>query len=109
MISSAWIGTLGIIAIEGSYLPQIVRLFRLKRAEELSLLFPGLNLAGRLLALTYSILTNDHVFIVGFLFGSMLRLTLLVQVAWYRGARKREPSVQGERPLPPLASRGLAR
>jgi uncharacterized protein with PQ loop repeat len=84
MISIAWIGTAGIVAIEGSYFPQIVRLFRLKRADEISVFFPGLNLAGRLLALTYSILVHDQVFVLGFLFGALLRLTLLTQVAWYR-------------------------
>jgi lipid-A-disaccharide synthase-like uncharacterized protein len=84
MISIAWVGMAGIVAIEGSYVPQIVRLFRLKRAEELSLLFPALNLFGRLLALVYSICTNDHVFIAGFLLGALLRLTLLLQVIWYR-------------------------
>ncbi len=65
-----------------------MRLFRLKRAEELSLFFPGLNLVGRLLALGYSIVAHDHVFTVGFLIGSVLRLTLLLQVAWYRRPRE---------------------
>jgi lipid-A-disaccharide synthase-like uncharacterized protein len=100
MISTAWIGTAGILAIEGSYLPQIVRLFRLKRAEEISLLFPALNLAGRLLALTYSLLRADQVFTLGFLFGAMLRLTLLLQVAWYRrlanGAAPIRPILRSE-------------
>jgi uncharacterized protein with PQ loop repeat len=82
--SIAWIGTAGIVAIESSYLPQILRLFRLKRAEEISLFFPALNFAGRILALTYSLLTRDSVFTFGFLFGAMLRLTLLLQVLWYR-------------------------
>jgi len=86
MVSMVWIGTAGIVAIEGSYVPQIVRLFRLKRSEELSLLFPALNLVGRLLALTYSLLAKDHVFTVGFFFGALLRLTLLLQIAWYRRA-----------------------
>jgi len=95
MTSMAWVGTAGILAIEGSYVPQILRLFRLKRAEELSLFFPALNLVGRLLALTYSVLTRDHVFTVGFLAGALLRLTLLIQVAWYRGAGRRaaQPSM----------------
>ena len=84
-----WIGSVGILAIECSYIPQIARLFRLKRAEELSLFFPGLNLAGRLFALTYSVLTKDQVFTVGFLVGALLRLTLLLQVAWYRRVEAR--------------------
>jgi uncharacterized protein with PQ loop repeat len=72
------------LIIEGSYFPQIARLYRLKRAEEVSLFFPGMNFAGRLVALTYSIVTGEHVFTVGFLVGALLRLTLLLQVAWYR-------------------------
>jgi lipid-A-disaccharide synthase-like uncharacterized protein len=107
MIPVAWIGTVGIVAIEASYLPQIIRLFRLKRAQELSLFFPGLNLAGRLLALTYSALTGDHVFVVGFLFGSLLRFTLLLQVGWYRRASVRV--VTPEHAAAPLLSGGLAR
>jgi len=106
MISIAWIGTVGILAIEGSYCPQIVRLYRLKRAEELSRLFPALNLFGRLLALVYSVLARDHVFAVGFLVGAMLRLTLLVQVAWYRrGDGRRGESLN----VAPLVGRELAR
>jgi len=105
MFSIAWIGTAGIVAIEGSYLPQIFRLFRLKRAEELSLFFPALNLAGRLLALTYSLLTHDTVFTFGFFFGAMLRLTLLLQVIWYRRASAR-PALAIE---PPGMSGELAR
>ena len=84
MISMEWIGMAGVLAIEGSYVPQIVRLFRLKRADELSLFFPALNLAGRLLALSYSLLVRDQVFTVGFLLGALLRLTLLIQVIVYR-------------------------
>jgi lipid-A-disaccharide synthase-like uncharacterized protein len=101
MIPMGWIGTAGIVAIEGSYLPQIVRLFRLKRAEELSLFFPAFNLAGRLLALTYSLMRADQVFVVGFIIGALMRLTLLLQVTWYRrfpGGASRAPAA------PPLAS-----
>jgi uncharacterized protein with PQ loop repeat len=78
------VGAAGLVAIEGSYLPQIVRLFRLKRADEISYLFPGLNLAGRILALTYSAAVGNTVFTVGFFLGAALRLALLAQVAWYR-------------------------
>lgn len=78
------LGVLGLLAIEGSYFPQILRLYYLKRAEEVSLLFPALNLAGRLLAMTYAILTAEHVFSGGLLVGIVLRGTLLAQVVWYR-------------------------
>jgi uncharacterized protein with PQ loop repeat len=89
MLPVTWLGTAGILAIEGSYFPQIARLYRLKRAEEVSLFFPALNLLGRLLALGYSVLTSEHVFTIGFLVGAVLRLTLLLQVAWYRRGEAR--------------------
>jgi len=84
-MNSFWLlGVLGLIAIEGSYFPQILRLYRLKRAEEVSLLFPALNLVGRLLAMTYAVLTQEHVFSAGLIVGILLRGTLLLQVLWYR-------------------------
>jgi uncharacterized protein with PQ loop repeat len=88
MLGLAWLGALGMLAIELSYVPQIVRLARLKRADEVSLLFPALNLAGRLCALIYSINTGSSVFGIGFFVGASLRLTLLLQVAWYRRFRR---------------------
>ncbi len=90
MLAVTWLGTAGILAIEGSYFPQIARLYRLKRAEEVSLFFPALNLVGRLLALAYSMATSEHVFTIGFLVGAVLRLTLLLQVAWYRRGERRK-------------------
>lgn len=76
----------GFLAIEASYVPQIVRLHRMKRAEEVSLLFPALNLLGRVLALAYALGEGETVFVSGFALGIALRLVLLVQVAWYRRA-----------------------
>jgi lipid-A-disaccharide synthase-like uncharacterized protein len=96
------LGAAGLVAIEGSYVPQIVRLFRLKKADEISYLFPGLNLAGRLMALAYSIAVGNAVFSVGFFFGAALRLALLAQVAWYR----RRPSLP--RGLAPTLARHVA-
>ena len=78
------VGLLGMIAIEGSYLPQLWRLFRLKHANEVSVAFPALNLAGRLLAFGFSVATGQSVFIAGFALGILLRGTLLSQVLWYR-------------------------
>ena len=78
------LGSLGLLSIEVSYLPQIVRLHRLKRADEVSLFFPSLNGLGRLFALAYSLHSHQPVFVAGFLAGLMLRCTLLVQVIYYR-------------------------
>lgn len=79
-----WLGSAGIFAIEASYVPQIVRLFRLKRADEVSYFFPLLNAGGRLLALLYALSHSETVFVGGFFLGIMLRLVLLAQVTWYR-------------------------
>jgi lipid-A-disaccharide synthase-like uncharacterized protein len=79
-----FLGTAGLIAIEGSYLPQIFRLHRLKRANDVSIFFPALNLGGRLLALSYALLTHESVFTVGLIVGVILRATLLTQVVAYR-------------------------
>lgn len=93
MSSFTWmLGTAGVIAIEGSYAPQLLRLYRLKRADEISYLFPGLNFCGRVLALSYSMLVSNSVFTGGFILGCTLRLALLAQVYWYRhGGRRPDP------------------
>lgn len=87
---SLWslLGTSGLIAIEASYVPQIVRLFRLRRADHLSLLFPGLNLLGRLAALAYALHIGDGVFSFGLVIGVALRLVLFLQVLGYRAPRE---------------------
>lgn len=89
-----WLGSLGLVAIEASYVPQITRLARLKRADEVSYFFPGLNAGGRVLALVYSVASHQHVFVAGFVLGIALRAILLGQVAWYRRVRSNvAPSV----------------
>jgi len=80
-----WVlGTIGLLAIEGSYLPQIVRLFRLRRADDVSVFFPALNLLGRLFALMYALSKHENGFSMGLIIGMALRMTLLLQVLWYR-------------------------
>jgi lipid-A-disaccharide synthase-like uncharacterized protein len=86
---SALLGTLGIVAIEGSYLPQIARLYRLKRSEDVSVFFPSLNLFGRALAVAYSITQGQTVFVLGFTLGIVLRGILLSQVVYYRWLQRR--------------------
>jgi lipid-A-disaccharide synthase-like uncharacterized protein len=78
------IGLLGMLAIEASYLPQIYRLQKKKRAEHISAFFPGLNLMGRLFALSYSLHLGQAVLGFGFLVGVMLRALFLVQVIYYQ-------------------------
>lgn len=78
------IGSLAIVAMEASYVPQIYRLARRRSADDVSMIFPALNVLGRLLAVTYALTRGDSVFVVGFMIGIALRGTLLVQVAYYR-------------------------
>ncbi len=75
---------LGMLAIEASYVPQIARLARLKRADEVSLYFPLLNLLGRLGSLAYTLHAGELVLGAGFLLGVALRGTLLAQVLYYQ-------------------------
>ncbi len=100
MNSLWWIGSAGIMAIEASYVPQVLRLHRLKHANDMSYLFPTLNILGRVLALSYAVANHDRVFIGGFIVGIVLRAILLAQVVWYRriapsfGESLREPAVR---------------
>lgn len=80
----ALLGGLGLMLVEASYVPQLTRLHQLKSADEISPLFPGLNLAGRLLAFSYSLSIGEAVFGFGFLLGALLRATFLAQVLYYR-------------------------
>ncbi len=70
-------------------MPQIVRICRLRRADDVSVFFPSLNATGRVLALAYSVLSHEQVFVVGFTVGLVLRCTLLAQVVWYRKLARR--------------------
>jgi hypothetical protein len=88
------VGAAGIVAIEGSYVPQILRLHRLKRSDELSYFFPSLNAVGRLMALIFSVAQGQQVFVGGFLLGILLRLTLLVQIAIYRRPATARPKLE---------------
>lgn len=83
---SQWevMGGVGMAFIEASYLTQIVRLSQRKEADDISLMFPGLNLLGRIMAMVSSIFLNSPVFVLGFMVGILLRLTFFLQVVWYR-------------------------
>ena len=88
----SWLTILGLAAtllVEGSYLPQLVRLHRLKHADEFSLLFPLLNLIGRLAGLVAALLHQNMLFCGFFLVGILVRAVLLVQVLHYRSHTRR--------------------
>ncbi len=90
------LGTVGFWLIEISYLTQIRKLYLIKESEEFDLLFPILNVAGRILALTYSVIQHENVFIFGFSLGITLRLILMFQVIWYRYKRRTTLKLQEE-------------
>ena len=88
----SWPIVLGLLAtglVEGSYLPQLWRLHQLKHADEFSLLFPLLNLIGRLAGLFAATLQHNTVFSGFFLVGIVVRATLLAQVLYYRSHRRK--------------------
>lgn len=78
------LGTIGLVLIESSYLPQLARLWKHKDARGISPLFPGLNLAGRLLAWAYALHSGAAVFSAGFALGVLLRLAFFALVLRYR-------------------------
>ncbi len=93
------IAGLAMIMIEASYIPQIYRLHKTKKAKDFSIFFPLMNAGGRSLGLLYTGLNGDIVLAVGFLTGIVLRITLLFQV-WlykYRESPVEESSVLSSR------------
>jgi lipid-A-disaccharide synthase-like uncharacterized protein len=80
----ALVGAMGLLAIEGSYAPQIVRLWQRKHAGDVSVLFPALNVFGRGCAALYAHHQDQSVFVAAFVIGIAMRATLLCQVVYYR-------------------------
>lgn len=74
----------GLYIVEASYLPQLWRLYRLKRADEFSVLFPFLNIFGRACGVVCSLMLHQSIFGWFFTFGIVLRSCLLLQVVYYR-------------------------
>ena len=84
------------VLIEFSYMPQIIRLHRMKEAHEFHLLYPLLNLLGRILGLIAGIATHRQDISVGFAMGILVRLTLLWQVLYYRSRESAEKRLRLE-------------
>lgn len=107
--SPFWVvGTLGIVAMEASYVPQIVRLWRRGQAHDLSVFFPGLNVFGRLLAVVYATLNHELVFGAGFLFGIFVRGSLLAQVVALKVRKKEDVMADAITDGGPVRSTALA-
>src|SRR5258706_13719835 len=73
--------------VECSYLPQLYRLYQRKTADEISVLFPTMNLVGRLLLVGYSLHAGTAVLALGFMFGVLVRAVFLGEVTYYRRKR----------------------
>ena len=91
------IGLLGMLAIEASYVPQIIKLYKTQKAGDVSPLFPGMNLLGRVMAFSYSMHLGQAILGFGFFIGMTLRAVFLVQVLYYQNlSQKLSPN--GQRP-----------
>lgn len=84
-----FISTMGFILIEVSYLPQLIRLYIVKEAHEFHLLYPFLNLCGRIIALAAAFVLKSQGITLGLAIGILVRLTLLFQVWYYRRREER--------------------
>jgi uncharacterized protein with PQ loop repeat len=83
------LGTLGIVLIEVSYLPQLLRLYTRKDADDVALLFPTLNLGGRLAALGYAVAIGEPIFSLGLIVGVGVRFAFFAMVMHYKFLRPR--------------------
>lgn len=75
---------LGPALVESSYIPQIARLYRIKHAEEISILWPSLNLGGRALNIVITWYAGLTFFSLAVVFGLILRGAFFGQVLYYR-------------------------
>jgi MtN3 and saliva related transmembrane protein len=62
----------------GSFIPQVVKVYRLKSAHEISLSFTLLFISGDLLWLIYGIFINSFPIIIWNTIGAILALALLI-------------------------------
>lgn len=79
-----WVVFVGILLVESSYVPQLIRLNRVKTTGEISFWFPFMNLVGRLIVMVYSFWIQQQVLGFGILLGIIFRTVFFVQVFWYK-------------------------
>nr|WP_309695305.1 PQ-loop repeat-containing protein [Armatimonas sp.] len=87
----SWPIFLGLLAtwlVEGSYAPQLWRIYQRKQAGDFSLLFLILNITGRCAGLAAALLQNSPVFVGFFVVGITVRGILLLQVLYYHRREK---------------------
>jgi hypothetical protein len=75
--------------VECAYIPQLLRLLRLKEANAISLFLPALSVVGRLLAIAYMAHLGENIFAAGICVGVVLRGAFLGQVVYYKWRRWR--------------------
>lgn len=73
-----YIGLIAGLVVTCSLIPQIMRVFRLKSAREISMLFTSLLLLGMVLWLVYGIMQGLFPVILWNVIGALLTMTLLV-------------------------------
>lgn len=73
-----YIGLIAGLVVTCSLVPQIMRVFRLKSAREISMLFTSLLLLGMVLWLVYGIMQGLFPVILWNVIGALLTMTLLV-------------------------------
>lgn len=66
------------------YIPQIVKGFRTKRLEDVSVMMPGILGVGMLLWLAYGIHKEDLPIILANIAGSTFAFTIVIQTCYYR-------------------------
>lgn len=73
-----------------AFLPQVLKTWRSKSAEDLSVGTFSLFCAGVVLWLIYGLIISDLPIIVANTVTLVLQITILAQIAWYRGGVKRK-------------------
>jgi len=81
------LGVAATAIIECAYIPQLLRLLKLKEANAISLFFPALSVLGRLLAIAYMAHRGENIFAGGICVGVLLRSAFLGQVGYYKWRR----------------------
>lgn len=81
-----FMGTMGSVIVCMSTLPQIIKTFRTKRADDFSILYLFSLMTGMVMIMGYAVYVYDPVFIIGN--GLSLFSTGLLIVLWFRYRRK---------------------
>lgn len=78
------LSVVGLYVVELSYVPQLWRLYKLKKADEFSYYFPFMNIFGRMCGVIVAMNSHQNIFGWFFLVGIALRTGFLLEVTYYR-------------------------